>query len=139
VIEKEPSHDDLDHRLRAYGGQFLSVDLVLSQQGNDLRIALHGSTDRVTIQNWYTGTAAQTEIIQAANGQQLLNTQVAQLIQAMAHHRVLRDAIRILARDLRATTTREGRALSRYCDYVPQLDKIEAAHRARIEAARFGW
>ncbi|MGH7348110.1 MAG: nucleotidyltransferase domain-containing protein [Candidatus Rokuibacteriota bacterium] len=31
-----------------------------------------------------------------------------------------------------------GAALSRYCDYVPQLAKIEAAHRARIEAARFG-
>ena len=38
----------------------------------------------MTIQNWYTGTAAQTEIVQAANGQQLLNSQVAQLIQAMA-------------------------------------------------------
>ena len=38
----------------------------------------------MTIQNWYTGTAAQTEIVQAADGQQLLNSQVAQLIQAMA-------------------------------------------------------
>ena len=56
----------------------------------------------------------------------------------LLYHRVLRDGVRILARDLRATTTREGRALSRYCDYVPQLAKIEAAHRARIEAARFG-
>ncbi len=56
----------------------------------------------------------------------------------LLYHRVLRDGIRILARDLRATTTREGCALSRYCDYAPQLAKIEAAHRARIEAARFG-
>jgi len=37
-----------------------------------------------------------------------------------------RRCLRILARDLRATTTREGRALSRYCDYLPQLDKIDA-------------
>jgi predicted nucleotidyltransferase len=56
----------------------------------------------------------------------------------LLYHRVLRDGIRILSRDLRATTTREGRALSRYCDYAPQLAKIEAAHRARIDAARFG-
>ena len=56
----------------------------------------------------------------------------------LLYHRVLRDGVRILSRDLRATTTREGRALSRYCDYVPQLAKLEAAHRARIAAARFG-
>jgi len=46
------------------------------------------------------------------------------------YHRILRDGRRILARDLRATTTREGYALSRYCDYVPQLAKIEAARRS---------
>ncbi len=56
----------------------------------------------------------------------------------LLYHRVLRDGIRILSRDLRATTTREGRALSRYCDWVPQLAKIEAAHRRRIGADRFG-
>jgi hypothetical protein len=53
-------------------------------------------------------------------------------------HRVLRDGVRILSRDLRATTTREGLALSRYCDYVPQLAKIEAAHRRRLAAGGFG-
>jgi len=47
----------------------------------------------------------------------------------LLYHRVLRDGQRILSRDLRATTTREGYALSRYCDYVPQLAKIEAARR----------
>src|SRR5262245_45968843 len=49
----------------------------------------------------------------------------------LLYHRVLRDGVRILSRDLQATTTREGQALSRYCDYVPQLEKIEAAHRVR--------
>lgn len=46
------------------------------------------------------------------------------------YHRVLRDGRRILARDLRATTTREGYALSRYCDFLPQLSKMQAARRA---------
>ena len=54
----------------------------------------------------------------------------------LLYYRVLRDGIRLLSRDLTATTTREGRALSRYCDYVPQLAKIDAAHRARKDAAR---
>lgn len=56
----------------------------------------------------------------------------------LLYHRVLRDGVRILARDLRATTVREGQALSRYCDFLPQLKKIEAAHRARTEGGRFG-
>lgn len=45
----------------------------------------------------------------------------------LLYHRVLRDGRRILTRDLRATTTREGYAYSRYCDFVPQLEKIAAA------------
>ena len=44
----------------------------------------------------------------------------------LLYHRVLRDGIRLLSRDLMATTTREARALSRYFDYLPQLAKIEA-------------
>jgi hypothetical protein len=56
----------------------------------------------------------------------------------LLYHRVLRDGVRILARDLRATTAREGQALSRYCDFLPQLEKIDAAHRARTEGGGFG-
>jgi len=43
------------------------------------------------------------------------------------YHRVLRDGIRFMSRNLRDTTTREGQALSRYCDFLPQLAKIEYA------------
>ena len=46
------------------------------------------------------------------------------------YHRVLRDGVRAMSRHLAATTTREGRALSRYCDYVPQLAKIESSWSA---------
>ena len=48
------------------------------------------------------------------------------------YHRVLRDGRRVLARDLRATTTREGYALSRYCDFLPQIAKIEAARKSGV-------
>jgi len=51
---------------------------------------------------------------------------------------VLRDGVRILSRDLAASTTCEGQALSRYCDFLSQLAKIQAAHRGRVEDGRFG-
>lgn len=56
----------------------------------------------------------------------------------LLYQRVLRDGIRIVSRDLGATTVREGRALSRYCDYLPQLRKVEALHAARIARGTFG-
>ena len=43
------------------------------------------------------------------------------------YYHVLRDGVRVLSRDLAMTTTREGRAVSRYCDFVPQLAKMEVA------------
>jgi predicted nucleotidyltransferase len=45
----------------------------------------------------------------------------------LLYHRVLRDGKRLLSRNLKATTVREGKALSRYCDFAPQLAKIDAA------------
>ena len=54
------------------------------------------------------------------------------------YHGVLRDGVRLVSRDLAATTTREGRALSRYCDDVPRLRLIDALHHRRIAAGRFG-
>ncbi|ULA63471.1 MAG: hypothetical protein LZF86_110167 [Nitrospira sp.] len=67
-----------------FGATINPLDLVLSRQANNLRIAIHGSADAVTIQNWYTSAANRTETIQAGNGQTLLSMQVNQLIQAMA-------------------------------------------------------
>jgi Ca2+-binding RTX toxin-like protein len=60
------------------------LDLIITKQANDLRIAIEGTTDQITVQNWYTGTANRTETIQAGNGEVLLSTQVETLIQAMA-------------------------------------------------------
>jgi Ca2+-binding RTX toxin-like protein len=67
-----------------FGMTINPLDLVISRQANDLRLAVHGTADQVTIQNWYGGVGNQTETIQAGNGQQLMNSQVDQLIQAMA-------------------------------------------------------
>lgn len=54
----------------------------------------------------------------------------------LLYHRVLRDGIRILSRNLKETTVREARAVSRYCDFVPQLAKIDGVFsgKSRREA-----
>lgn len=68
-----------------YGVRINPLDLMLSRQANDLRFAIHGEPEQMTIQNWYTSpTTNQIETIQAGNGQTLLCTQVDQLIQRMA-------------------------------------------------------
>ncbi len=41
------------------------------------------------------------------------------------YHRVLRDGIRVFSRNLKETTVREAKAVSRYCDFLPQLAKID--------------
>ena len=80
VIENSGTSDTM-----TFGATINPLDLVLTRQVNNLRLAIHGSTDSVTIQNWYTSpTTNQIEDLQAGNGQHLLNTKVDQLIQAMA-------------------------------------------------------
>jgi predicted nucleotidyltransferase len=69
--------------------------------------------------------------LQAALGRSDVDLVVLNRAPPLLYYRVLRDGVRLLSRDLAETTTREGRALSRYCDYVPQLAKIEAAHARR--------
>ena len=54
----------------------------------------------------------------------------------LLYHRVLRDGVRVVSRDLRATTVREGRALSRHCDFAPHLAKIDAILGARARASK---
>jgi Ca2+-binding RTX toxin-like protein len=67
-----------------FGAAIDPLDLILSRQANDLRVAIHGTNDQVVIENWYLGEAHHVETIQVGSGQALLNTQVDQLIHAMA-------------------------------------------------------
>lgn len=79
------------------------------------------------------GYAAQlTAHLMSALGSNEIDVVILNRAPPLLYHRVLRDGRRILARDPRATTTREGYALSRYCDFVPQLAKIEAARRGAL-------
>jgi predicted nucleotidyltransferase len=88
-----------------------------------------------------TGFGLDAEIaadLMAALGRSDVEVLILNRADPVLYHRVLRDGIRLCSRDLVKTTTREGRALSRYCDYVPQLAKIRAAREARWERGEFG-
>jgi Ca2+-binding RTX toxin-like protein len=82
IIDSDPFPGNQDRAV--FGATINPLDLVISRQANDLRLAIHGSTDQVTVKDWYLTNNNQIETIQAGNGQALLNTQVDQLIQAMA-------------------------------------------------------
>ena len=60
------------------------LNLIFAKTGSVLNVSIDGTTDQISISNWSSGASYQTEVFQASNGSQLLNTQVDQLIQAMA-------------------------------------------------------
>jgi predicted nucleotidyltransferase len=74
----------------------------------------------------------------AATGRRDIDVVVLNDAPPLLYHRAIAGGRRIFARDLRAATTREGRALSRYCDYLPQLRLVDAALRARLARGTFG-
>ena len=58
--------------------------LWFTRMGNDLSISVMGSQDKTTVSNWYLGSAHRIERIEAGNGKTLLDSQVANLVNAMA-------------------------------------------------------
>jgi Ca2+-binding RTX toxin-like protein len=82
ISDADPFPGSQDRAL--FGATINPLDLVVSRQAKDLRLAIHGSSDQITVRNWYVGTTNRMETIQAGNGQVLLSTHVDQLIQAMA-------------------------------------------------------
>lgn len=54
------------------------------QVGNHLEVSIIGTTDKVTISNWYGGAANRIERIEVADGHYLVDASVEALVQAMA-------------------------------------------------------
>lgn len=106
-----------------------------AQPHSDIDVAVYVDAPRAA-EGAYGYAAELTAHLMAALGSNKIDVVVLNRAPPVLYHRVLRDGRRILTRDLRATTTREGYALSRYCDYLPQLAKIEAARRAGVARAR---
>ncbi len=84
IVDVDPTAGNRD--VLAWAGDVDPLDLIISRSSNSLRIAVHGASDRVDVQNWYLGAKNRVEVIRAGDGRQLLSTQVDQLIQAMASY-----------------------------------------------------
>ena len=52
--------------------------------GSNLEVSIIGTSDKLTVQNWYTGSAYHVEQFQTADNHTLLDSQVENLVQAMA-------------------------------------------------------
>ena len=98
------------------------------RQPRDIDVAVYVDEARADAGRW--GYAAElTTDLMAALGTNDVDVVLLNRAPPLLYHRVLRDGVRVLSRDLRATTTRAGQALSRYFDFLPQLDKMDAARR----------
>ncbi len=67
-----------------FGEDVAADQLWFSRSGSHLQVSVIGSTDRVTIDNWYAGTAYRVEEFHAGDGAILLHNQVEALVSAMA-------------------------------------------------------
>lgn len=56
----------------------------LRRLGSNLELSVIGTTDRLTINGWYTSPSHRIESFKLADGQALLASQVQQLVDAMA-------------------------------------------------------
>jgi uncharacterized protein len=108
-----------------------------AQGHSDLDVAVYVDPSALQRPGFGVGIEISTDLSQAL-GRSDVEVVILNDAPPVLYRSVLKDGVRILSRDLRATTTREGWALSRYCDYVPQLEKLERSHRARIGAGEFG-
>lgn len=67
-----------------FNSNVVSNQLWFQHIGNDLVVSTIGTTDKVTVKNWYSGSANQVEQIRASDGKILLNSEVSALVDAMA-------------------------------------------------------
>ncbi|MCL2760388.1 MAG: hypothetical protein FWD70_01915, partial [Desulfuromonadales bacterium] len=68
----------------SFGPDITADQLWFKKSGSNLEVSIIGTTDKVTINNWYSGNAYHIEEFKTADGKTLLDTQVDSLVSAMA-------------------------------------------------------
>jgi Ca2+-binding RTX toxin-like protein len=82
VYDYGPSKGGSD---RMVFGSDISVDqLWFARVGSNLEVSIIGTNDKVTIDSWYLGSAYHIEQFKTADGMTLLDSQVENLVNAMA-------------------------------------------------------
>ncbi len=82
LIDSDGTLGNVD--LAQFGTGIASDQLWFRHVGNDLEVSVIGGADKLTVQNWYGGTANHVERFQTADNKRLLDGQVENLVQAMA-------------------------------------------------------
>lgn len=132
VLETLNPHPEI---LEAY--LFGSVAQGRATAHSDIDLAVYVRPE--TPMNQGFGYAAElTTDLMAAAKQNRIDLIILNHAPPLLYHRVLKTGLRLLSRNLQETTVREGQALSRYFDYLPQLRKIELASSRRLARGDFG-
>ena len=82
IIENDSTAGNTD--IAQFGNGIATEQLWFSHVGNNLEVSVIGSSDKFTIQNWYSGSAYHVEQFKTSDGKVLLDTQVDALVNAMA-------------------------------------------------------
>lgn len=82
IIEDDLTAGNTD--LLLLGADIASDQLWFSQEGQDLKVSIIGTSDQVLIQDWYQGAAHHVEQIISGDGLTLLDNHVQSLVDAMS-------------------------------------------------------
>jgi Ca2+-binding RTX toxin-like protein len=82
VAENDVTAGNLD--VAQFAAGIAAEQLWFSHVNNNLEVSVIGTLDKLTIQDWYSGSANHLEQFRTADNRVLLDTQVAALVQAMA-------------------------------------------------------
>jgi len=104
---------------------------------SDIDVAVYVDRERLPPAPWGYAADLITDLMSAL-GRNEIDVVVLNDAPPLLYHRVLRDGERLMSRDLAATTTREGYAISRYCDYLPVLRRIDRELDRRLDDGSFG-
>lgn len=82
IIENDTTAGHAD--ILNFGSDIAANQLWLTQVGNDLRVSVIGTTDQMSIKDWFLGAAYHVEKIMSGNALTLTDTRVQNLVSAMA-------------------------------------------------------
>jgi VCBS repeat-containing protein len=82
VIEKDATAGNTD--VLRFGDNIASEQAWFRRVGSDLEVSFIGTDDKAIVNNWYKGSAYHVEQFQTADGKTLLDSQVENLVSAMA-------------------------------------------------------
>lgn len=82
IVESDatPGHEDV----ALFDATVEISQLWFRQAGTDLEVSVIGTADKLVIEKWYSGTKHHVELFKSADGKTLLESQVQNLVQAMA-------------------------------------------------------